>query len=84
MAVARWALDARHEPELAAELLALASGISPRQDSPSMRIDQHVAHVSAAVGADEYGRMLEASGRLTRDERVARISELLSSPALRV
>jgi predicted ATPase/DNA-binding SARP family transcriptional activator len=83
VAMARWALDARDEPELAAELLALASGISPRQDSPSMRIEQHVAHVSAAVGHDEYGRMLEASGRLTRDERVARISELLSSPALR-
>ena len=84
VAMARWALDALDEPELAGELLALASGISPRQDSPSMRIEQHVAHVSAAVGADEYGRMLEASGRLTRDERVARISELLSSPALRL
>lgn len=83
VAMARWALDALDEPELAAELLTLASGISPRQDSPSMRLEQHVEHVSAAVGADEYGRMLEASGRLTRDERVARISELLSSPALR-
>ncbi|SKA89017.1 Predicted ATPase [Agreia bicolorata] len=83
VAMARWALDARDEPELAAELLALASGISPRQDSPSMRIEQHVTHVRAAVGADSYDRMLAASGRLTRDERVARIAELLSSPALR-
>jgi predicted ATPase len=83
VALARWALDARGEPAVAAELLALASGISPRQDNPSMRLATHVAHVAAAVGADEYGRMLDASGHLTRDERVERIVGLLSSPALR-
>jgi hypothetical protein len=83
VALARWALDSRHEPELAAELMTLASGISPRQDSPSMRLAPQVARVCEAVGADSYGRMLDASGQLTRDERVARIREVLSSPALR-
>jgi predicted ATPase len=83
VALARWALDARDEPLVAAELLALASGISPRQDSPSMRLARHVDRIAAAVGADDYGRMLDASGHLSRDERVARIRELLSSRVLR-
>ncbi|KQR20275.1 hypothetical protein ASF79_12040 [Agreia sp. Leaf335] len=83
VALARWALDARDEPRLAAELLTLASGISPRQDSPSMRLARHVDRIRTAAGADDYDRMLDASGQLTRDERVVRIRELLSSPALR-
>jgi hypothetical protein len=84
IALARWTADVRNDPELGAELLTLAAGVSPRQDMPSMRLALHEAHLIRLVGADEFERARRSAAALTRGERVERLYEILGSQQLRL
>jgi tetratricopeptide (TPR) repeat protein len=82
--VSAWALTLPGGAAIGAELLGLAESIGARQDLPSLRLSDHIAHAAGVVGDEQTRRARDAASGLSADDRVTRARALMSDQALRI
>ncbi|WP_245400265.1 AfsR/SARP family transcriptional regulator [Nocardia albiluteola] len=81
LALGSYLLATDRFPDLARELIALAPKTTARQDSPSMRIERHLAHHGAVVADDlmaEPRRRAAKIGRRAAGRRIMALLEQIS------
>ena len=77
LAIGSYLLAVQRFPDIGRELIALAPRAMARQDTPSMRIDRHLAHHAAAVHPDLMAEPYARAARTGRRPAAHRIMALL-------
>lgn len=77
LAIGSYLLAVQRYPDTARELIALAPKAMARQDTPSMRIDRHLAHHAAATTPELMAEPARRAARMGRRPAARRIMTLL-------